>query len=67
MSQPPRLLDQVRQIIRLKHLSEVLCLLLAAQQPESQRKRAILVSVKGVGEVAAALCLAELPDLEPPH
>jgi transposase len=36
---------------------------LAAQQQDWQRKRTILQSVKGIGTVTAALCLAELPEL----
>jgi len=33
------------------------------QDPESQRKRPILLSTQGIGAVTAALCLAELPEL----
>ena len=33
------------------------------QDPESQRKRTILLSTQGIGAVTAALCLAELPEL----
>jgi len=36
---------------------------LSAQQPDWQRKNEILRSVKGIGQVTAALCLAELPEL----
>jgi transposase len=36
---------------------------LAQSQTDWQRKRDILISVKGIGPVTAALCLAELPEL----
>jgi transposase len=36
---------------------------LTQQQPESRRKRLILLSVNGIGDITAALCLAELPEL----
>lgn len=36
---------------------------LATQQRDWQRKQRILQSVKGIGKVTAALCLAELPEL----
>jgi transposase len=36
---------------------------LSAQQHEGPRKSEILRSVKGIGQVTAALCLAELPEL----
>jgi transposase len=36
---------------------------LAQQQQDWQRKDTILQSVKGIGKVTAALCLAELPEL----
>lgn len=36
---------------------------LAQQQQDWQRKNTILQSVKGIGKVTAALCLAELPEL----
>jgi transposase len=36
---------------------------LAHQQRDGQRKDEILQSVKGIGKVTAALCLAELPEL----
>jgi transposase len=36
---------------------------LAAQQQHWQRRNEILQSVKGIGKVTAALCLAELPEL----
>ncbi len=36
---------------------------LAQQQQDWQRKDAILQSVKGIGKVTAALCLAALPEL----
>jgi transposase len=36
---------------------------LAKQQQDWQRKNTILQSVKGIGQVTAALCLAQLPEL----
>jgi transposase len=36
---------------------------LAAQQPDGPRKSEILRSMKGIGQVTAARCLAELPEL----
>jgi transposase len=36
---------------------------LAQQQPDWQRKDEILQSVKGIGKVTSALCLAQLPEL----
>jgi transposase len=36
---------------------------LTQQQPNGPRKSTILLSVKGIGPITAALCLAELPEL----
>jgi transposase len=36
---------------------------LATQQRDGQRKNEILRSVKGIGQITAALCVAELPEL----
>lgn len=47
---------------RIKTLNEQIQAL-AQQQADWQRKNTILQSVKGIGKVTAALCLAELPEL----
>lgn len=53
-------IEQVQQ--RIDALNEQIQAL-AQQQRDWQRKDAILQSVKGIGNVTAALCLAELPEL----
>lgn len=53
-------IEQVQQ--RIEALNEQIQAL-AQQQCDWQRKDAILQSVKGIGKVTAALCLAELPEL----
>jgi transposase len=53
-------IEQMAQ--RIDHLSEQIQTL-AVQQKDGQRKQEILLSVKGIGKVTAALCLAELPEL----
>ena len=52
--------EQVQQ--RIEALNEQIQTL-AQQQGDWQRKDALLQSVKGIGKVTAALCLAELPEL----
>jgi transposase len=47
---------------RIESLDEQIQVL-AQKQSDWQRKREILSSVKGVGKVTSALCLAELPEL----
>jgi transposase len=53
-------IEQMQQ--RIEKLNEWIQSL-AQQQSDWQRKQEILQSVKGVGKVTAALCLAELPEL----
>lgn len=47
---------------RIETLNQQITILTEAQA-DHQRKKAILISVKGIGPVTAALCLAELPEL----
>jgi transposase len=47
---------------RIESLDEQIQIL-AQKQSDWQRKREILSSVKGIGKVTSALCLAELPEL----
>lgn len=55
--------EHIKQIQkRLEALNEQIQTL-TTQQHDWQRKRAILCSVKGIGKVTSALCLAELPEL----
>jgi len=55
--------DHIEQMSkRIKSLNEQIQTL-ATQQDDWQRKQEILLSAKGIGQVTAALCLAELPEL----
>jgi len=55
--------DHIEQIYkRIESLNEQIQTL-AVHQSDWQRKREILLSAKGIGQVTAALCLAELPEL----
>lgn len=55
--------DHIEQMgKRIKSLNEQIQTL-ATQQDDWQRKQEILLSTKGIGQVTAALCLAELPEL----
>jgi transposase len=55
--------DHLKQLEeRIKSLNEQIQQL-GAQQADWQRKTKVLQSVKGVGQVTAALCLVELPEL----
>lgn len=53
-------IEQMQQ--HIDHLNDQMQAL-AEQQPDLQRKSMILQSVKGIGQVTAALCLSELPEL----